>query len=186
MARMPSFVHSRHRHTVPDVRHGGAAPLSAFFSSPLAHSGMTKSALVNKPGHQPTSTQQPDPARTAKVEEACEGSNKVSDGAQRLRRRRVRPSCSRSSPAPTCCARGRASSTSPPTPRRSSGLPPSRACIPTVAGAPAGSKPPPGVGWCFAHTVAHDEPHALNAPFTLDRFTSGALVDERGAAAVAH
>ncbi|WP_042402906.1 sarcosine oxidase subunit beta family protein [Streptacidiphilus carbonis] len=49
-----------------------------------------------------------------------------------------------------------------------------------------GFKATPGVGWCFAHTVANDEPHPYNAPFTLDRFTTGALVDEHGAAAVAH
>ena len=49
-----------------------------------------------------------------------------------------------------------------------------------------GFKATPGVGWCFAHTVAYDEPHPFNAPFTLQRFTSGALVDEHGAAAVAH
>jgi sarcosine oxidase, subunit beta len=49
-----------------------------------------------------------------------------------------------------------------------------------------GFKATPGVGWCFAHTVAHGEPHPYNAPFTLDRFTSGALIDEHGAAAVAH
>ena len=49
-----------------------------------------------------------------------------------------------------------------------------------------GFKATPGVGWCLAHTVAHDKPHPYNAPFTLDRFTTGALVDEHGAAAVAH
>jgi len=49
-----------------------------------------------------------------------------------------------------------------------------------------GFKATPGSGWCFAHTVAKDEPHSLNAPFSLDRFTTGALVDEHGAAAVAH
>ena len=49
-----------------------------------------------------------------------------------------------------------------------------------------GFKATPGVGWCFAQTVAHGEPHPLNAPFTLDRFTTGALVDEHGAAGVAH
>ena len=49
-----------------------------------------------------------------------------------------------------------------------------------------GFKATPGVGWCFAHTVAHDTPHPFNAPFTLERFVSGALVDEHGAAAVAH
>ncbi|MFC4591345.1 sarcosine oxidase subunit beta family protein [Sphaerisporangium corydalis] len=49
-----------------------------------------------------------------------------------------------------------------------------------------GFKATPGVGWCYAHTIAGDAPHPLNAPFTLERFTTGALVDEHGAAAVAH
>jgi sarcosine oxidase subunit beta len=49
-----------------------------------------------------------------------------------------------------------------------------------------GFKATPGSGWVFAHTIAHDEPHALNAPFGLERFTTGALIDEHGAAAVAH
>ena len=49
-----------------------------------------------------------------------------------------------------------------------------------------GFKATPGSGWVFAHTIAHDEPHELNAPFDLERFTSGALIDEHGAAAVAH
>jgi sarcosine oxidase, subunit beta len=49
-----------------------------------------------------------------------------------------------------------------------------------------GFKATPGVGWVFAHTLAHGEPHKLNEPFTLERFTTGALIDEHGAAAVAH
>ncbi len=49
-----------------------------------------------------------------------------------------------------------------------------------------GFKATPGSGHVFAHTIAHNEPHPLAAPFNLDRFTSGALVDEHGAAAVAH
>ncbi len=49
-----------------------------------------------------------------------------------------------------------------------------------------GFKATPGSGWVFAHTIANDAPHALNAAFSLDRFASGALVDEHGAAAVAH
>ncbi|MDI6097056.1 sarcosine oxidase subunit beta family protein [Actinoplanes sp. NEAU-A12] len=49
-----------------------------------------------------------------------------------------------------------------------------------------GFKATPGVGWCYAHTIAHGEPHPLNAPFSLERFVTGALVDEHGAAAVAH
>ena len=49
-----------------------------------------------------------------------------------------------------------------------------------------GFKATPGSGWVFAHTIARDEPHEINAPFSLDRFVSGALIDEHGAAAVAH
>jgi sarcosine oxidase subunit beta len=49
-----------------------------------------------------------------------------------------------------------------------------------------GFKATPGSGWVFAHTVAQDRPHPLNAPFNLDRFATGALIDEHGAAAVAH
>ncbi|MFE2143815.1 sarcosine oxidase subunit beta family protein [Streptomyces sp. NPDC059456] len=49
-----------------------------------------------------------------------------------------------------------------------------------------GFKATPGAGWVLAHTIAHDTPHPLAAPFTLERFTTGALVDEHGAAAVAH
>jgi sarcosine oxidase subunit beta len=49
-----------------------------------------------------------------------------------------------------------------------------------------GFKATPGSGWVFAHTLATGEPHALNAAFALDRFTSGYLIDEHGAAAVAH
>jgi sarcosine oxidase subunit beta len=49
-----------------------------------------------------------------------------------------------------------------------------------------GFKATPGVGWCLAHTIATGRPHPLIAPFSLDRFITGALVDEHGAAAVAH
>ena len=49
-----------------------------------------------------------------------------------------------------------------------------------------GFKATPGSGWVLAHTMAHDDPHELNAPFGLERFTTGALIDEHGAAAVAH
>jgi sarcosine oxidase subunit beta len=49
-----------------------------------------------------------------------------------------------------------------------------------------GFKATPGSGHVFAHNVATGEPHAINAPFALDRFSSGELVDEHGAAAVAH
>jgi sarcosine oxidase subunit beta len=49
-----------------------------------------------------------------------------------------------------------------------------------------GFKATPGSGHVFAHTLACGDPHPLAAPFSLDRFTSGALIDEHGAAAVAH
>ncbi|WP_332814079.1 sarcosine oxidase subunit beta family protein [Ramlibacter sp.] len=49
-----------------------------------------------------------------------------------------------------------------------------------------GFKATPGSGWVMAHTVAQDRPHALNEAFSLDRFYSGRLIDEHGAAAVAH
>ncbi|MGO2111852.1 MAG: FAD-dependent oxidoreductase, partial [Pseudoclavibacter sp.] len=49
-----------------------------------------------------------------------------------------------------------------------------------------GFKGTPASGDVFAHTIAHDEPHPLAAPFALERFETGALIDEHGAAAVAH
>ena len=47
-----------------------------------------------------------------------------------------------------------------------------------------GFKATPGSGWVFAHTIARDEPHPLNAAFTLERFARGAVIDERGAGPV--
>jgi sarcosine oxidase subunit beta len=49
-----------------------------------------------------------------------------------------------------------------------------------------GFKATPGSGWVFAHTIAQDRPHPLNAAFSLERFSSGHLIDEHGAAGVAH
>ncbi len=49
-----------------------------------------------------------------------------------------------------------------------------------------GFKATPGSGHVFAHTIANDNPHPINAPFTADRFRSGRLIDEAAAAAVAH
>jgi sarcosine oxidase subunit beta len=49
-----------------------------------------------------------------------------------------------------------------------------------------GFKATPGSGWAFAHTIARDRPHELNAPFSLERFSTGHLIDEHGAAGVAH
>ena len=49
-----------------------------------------------------------------------------------------------------------------------------------------GFKATPGSGYVFAHTIASDEPHSLAAPFSINRFSKGCLIDEHGAAAVAH
>lgn len=49
-----------------------------------------------------------------------------------------------------------------------------------------GFKATPASGWTMAHTIATGEPHELNAPFSLDRFITGHLIDEHGAAGVAH
>jgi sarcosine oxidase, subunit beta len=49
-----------------------------------------------------------------------------------------------------------------------------------------GFKATPSAAWTFAHTMATGAPHRLNAPFSLERFTTAALIDEHGAAAVAH
>ncbi|MBI3371366.1 MAG: sarcosine oxidase subunit beta family protein [Betaproteobacteria bacterium] len=49
-----------------------------------------------------------------------------------------------------------------------------------------GFKATPGSGHVFAHTIAKDAPHPINAPFTFDRFRTGRLIDEAAAAAVAH
>jgi len=49
-----------------------------------------------------------------------------------------------------------------------------------------GFKATPGSAHVFAHTIARDEPHPINAPFTLERFADGNLIDEAAAAAVAH
>jgi sarcosine oxidase subunit beta len=43
-----------------------------------------------------------------------------------------------------------------------------------------GFKATPASGWCFAHTIARDAPHDLNAAFTLDRFHRGILIDDKG------
>jgi sarcosine oxidase subunit beta len=49
-----------------------------------------------------------------------------------------------------------------------------------------GFKATPGSGWVFAETIAHGEPSDLAKPYGLERFTTGALIDEHGAAGVAH
>jgi len=49
-----------------------------------------------------------------------------------------------------------------------------------------GFKATPGAGDLFAHLVATGTPHPIIAPFALDRFEKGKMIDEAAAAAVAH
>jgi len=49
-----------------------------------------------------------------------------------------------------------------------------------------GYKAIPAGGDTMAYTIANDEPHPLIADFGLERFESGALIDEGGASGVAH
>lgn len=46
-----------------------------------------------------------------------------------------------------------------------------------------GFKATPASGWCYAHLIATDQPHEVATAFRLDRFRSGAVIDERGAGA---
>jgi heterotetrameric sarcosine oxidase beta subunit len=43
-----------------------------------------------------------------------------------------------------------------------------------------GFKATPASGWCFAHLIARDTTHAVASAYRLDRFATGALIDERG------
>jgi sarcosine oxidase subunit beta len=49
-----------------------------------------------------------------------------------------------------------------------------------------GFKATPGSGWVYAEAIAKGDVSDLARPFALERFTTGALIDEHGAAAVAH
>jgi len=49
-----------------------------------------------------------------------------------------------------------------------------------------GFKATPGSGHVFAATIAREAPDPVSAPFTLERFTTGRLIDEAAAAAVSH
>jgi sarcosine oxidase subunit beta len=51
-----------------------------------------------------------------------------------------------------------------------------------------GFKATPASGLCFAHLIARDEPHKVATAYRLDRFATGALLDETGGGAdlVAH
>jgi len=49
-----------------------------------------------------------------------------------------------------------------------------------------GFKATPGSGHVFADLIANDRPNKIAAPYALDRFQTGLLIDEHGAAGVAH
>ncbi len=49
-----------------------------------------------------------------------------------------------------------------------------------------GFKATPGSGHVFAASIAKGEMHPIAAPFSIDRFNTGALINEAAAAAVAH
>jgi sarcosine oxidase subunit beta len=81
---------------------------------------------------------------------------------------------------------GAASSTPALTPARSSPRRPVKGFYINGGWGTGGWKATPGSGHIFADLVARDEPNAIAAPFSMERFVSGALVAEHGAAAVAH
>tara|TARA_B100000686_G_scaffold353615_1_gene459942 strand:+ start:174 stop:1445 length:1272 start_codon:yes stop_codon:yes gene_type:complete len=49
-----------------------------------------------------------------------------------------------------------------------------------------GFKATPGSGHVFAELIAKDQPNKISAPYSIDRFNTGYLIDEHGAAGVAH
>ena len=49
-----------------------------------------------------------------------------------------------------------------------------------------GFKATPASGWTFAQTLATGDPHPLVKPFTLERFETGALLDEAGSGPIPH
>ena len=49
-----------------------------------------------------------------------------------------------------------------------------------------GFKATPGSGHVFADLIANDRPNSIAAPYALDRFQTGLLIDEHGAAGEAH
>jgi sarcosine oxidase subunit beta len=49
-----------------------------------------------------------------------------------------------------------------------------------------GFKAIPGSGWATAEMINNEQAGKLAAPFSMDRFSEGRLIDESAAAAVAH
>ncbi len=95
-------------------------------------------------------------------------------------------SCFRSSAACACCATGAASSTSRPDRSPIIAKTPVPGLYVNCGWGTGGFKATPGSAHLFAWTIARDEPHPINAPFTIERFRDGYLIDEAAAAAVAH
>jgi sarcosine oxidase subunit beta len=46
-----------------------------------------------------------------------------------------------------------------------------------------GFKATPASGYCYAHLLARNEPHAVATELRLDRFERGHIIDEKGAGA---
>ena len=49
-----------------------------------------------------------------------------------------------------------------------------------------GFKAIPAGGWCLAHLIATGQSHPLASAFTLERFSTGALIDEASASGISH
>jgi sarcosine oxidase subunit beta len=49
-----------------------------------------------------------------------------------------------------------------------------------------GFKAIPAGGWCLAHVMATGQSHPLSSAFGLERFTTGAMIDEASASGIAH
>ena len=49
-----------------------------------------------------------------------------------------------------------------------------------------GFKAIPAGGWLLAHLLATGEHHEISAPFDLDRFACGRLIDEAAGSGIAH
>ena len=73
-----------------------------------------------------------------------------------------------------------------PTARRSSAQTPIDGLYVNCGWGTGGFKATPGSATCSPHTIANGEPHPIAAPFSLERFATGRLIDEAAAAAVAH
>ena len=85
-----------------------------------------------------------------------------------------------------CCATGAASWTVTPDRSPIIGLTPVPGLFVNCGWGTGGFKATPGSGHVFAATIARGEPHEIAAPFGLDRFRTGRLIDEAAAAAVSH